>query len=311
MTRPESLKIHLKIRAQIADAPTRAEAKRLAVRACITQAEAGRIYDLHFARKCERAALGHCNGIANRVPGGFASNWESRQIADAYDRAGYRTATHSHALSIKIGVPSGASSDSGTARPSSVGLPNAYTGFHVATSAHTLRVAPHWLRNVKGRGLGTVDGLLTLECAAEPDQSVSHYAYPAVWVRQGRGTSLVTERGWLVQRADGYWTHANTVRAAKLARQPLAAVLAALDVSTEQALELDPIVTLAHCRAAGLCQAGCSDFIERHLGGSRRGIRARVLHRVAVAAGDRVAFVERAIRHAAGLAIAKQQARAA
>jgi hypothetical protein len=283
----------------------------MAAAAGLTQAEAARIYDRHHDRKAARSALGHGGAIANRKPGGFARKWERRQISLAYDRADYRTAKHDHSFSIEIGVPSGASSDSGQARPSSVGLPNAYTGFHVATSSHALRVAPHWLATVKGRGLGTLDGLLTLECAAEPDQSVGPYAYSAVWVRQGRGTSLITERGWLVQRADGSWTHAGTVRAAKLAGQPLAAVLAALDVSTEQALEIDPVVTLANCRAAGLCQAGCLDFIERHLAGSRRGVRARALHRLAVASGDRVAFVERAIRHAAGLALAKQAAQAA
>jgi hypothetical protein len=308
MTLPESFKIHLKIRAKVADAPTRAEAKRLAKSACITQAEAGRIYDTHQARQLERRRT---DEIRARKPGQFAATFERRQIRAAYDRADYHTARHQHSLSIAVGVPSGASSDSGQARPSSVGLPNAYTGFHVATSSHALRVAPGWLATVKARGLGTLDGLLTLECSAEPDQSVGPYAYPAVWVRQGRGTSLITERGWLVQRADGRWTHASTVRAAKLARQPLAAVLAALDVSTEQALELDPIVTLAHCRAAGLCQAGCLDFIERHLAGSRRGVRARALHRLALASGDRVAFVERAIRQAAGLALAKQAAQAA
>jgi hypothetical protein len=47
--------------------------------------------------------------------------------------------------------------------------------------------------------------------------------------------------------------------------------------------------------------AGCADFIERHLGGSRRGIRASTLYALAVRTGDRVAFVERAIRRAAGV----------
>lgn len=63
-------------------------------------------------------------------------------------------------------------------------------------SRHTYRIPPHWKDTVANRGLGVLDGLITLWAELESDQD-GIATYAAVWVRQGRGFSLETSRGWI------------------------------------------------------------------------------------------------------------------
>ena len=65
------------------------------------------------------------------------------------------------------------------------------------------------------RGAAVVDSRLTLDLATEPESGTQ--AYQAVWVEQGRGTTLKTVQGWMMQTSYGGWKHVRSLRAAKRA----------------------------------------------------------------------------------------------
>jgi len=142
--------------------------------------------------------------------------WRAKEVRRSYDRCSYRTAMHSHEVELQVGEPR-AASESGQARPSAVGLPNVYSkrGFWVATSQHWINYPERWLSRVKMRGAAVVDSRLTLDLATEPESGTQ--AYQAVWVEQGRGTTLKTVQGWMMQTSYGGWKHVRSLRAAKRA----------------------------------------------------------------------------------------------
>lgn len=144
----------------------------------------------------------------------ISQRWRYKSARAAYRRCGYRSATHSHTLLLHPGTP-GATSLTDKCRPSAVGLPNAYSarGYWVTTSKHEISYPENWVARVKCRQAEVVDGKLTLDLSSEPVPGTS--AYPAVWIEQGRGTSLVTVRGWLARGRDGNWRHVRSERAAR------------------------------------------------------------------------------------------------
>ncbi len=59
-----------------------------------------------------------------------------------------------------------------------------------------ITVSPTWRRSVRARGLSVLDGLFTTHAGRTTKQSDLE-AYPATWVRQGRGLSIRAESGWI------------------------------------------------------------------------------------------------------------------
>lgn len=97
----------------------------------------------------------------------------------ALREAGFRTATHSHQEDVKFVLPGSASvsSKSDSIWASQAGLSKSYTGYRVATSEHVWRVSPEILKVPAARRWDGKHLWLT----------------PNLRVRQGRGTSLVSE----------------------------------------------------------------------------------------------------------------------
>lgn len=166
--------------------------------------------ELAWRKHRERKEVSKHSG--ERAP--VSQRWRYRAVRAAYARCGYRSATHSHTLLLHPGIP-GAASLTAKARPSEVGLPNSYSklGYWVTTSEHEISYSENWVARVKCRRADVVDGKLTLDLSSEPVPGTS--AYPAVWIEQGRGTSLVTVRGWLAQCRDGTWRHVRSEKAAR------------------------------------------------------------------------------------------------
>lgn len=183
-------------RAQVwAKVRTQADARKAARTLGVTQAQAIEA----FKRRQERAANArrqHRDKLSSRRPGWLSDSWARRSLAAAYDACGFRSATHGHETDFSVGGEPGASSSTSQARPSSVGLPNAYShrGYYVTQSHHAITVAADWLLTVKLRGAAVVDGRLVLQLAAEPG---ARGRYEATWVEQGRGTALNVRKGRL------------------------------------------------------------------------------------------------------------------
>jgi len=127
-----------------------------------------------------------------RTSGYAAQQIAERRLRDLLERAGYREATHSHETRI-ASVARGEEnvrSDTGSARPRDVGLPNAYAkrGYFVTTSLHVWFVSP---------------AILSPEVRALQALAPHATIYFRVDLRivQGRGTSLTLQRrgergGW-------------------------------------------------------------------------------------------------------------------
>lgn len=172
-------------------------------------------------------------------------------------------------------------------------------------SVHTLHVRATWDRRVLALGCAVVSGLLTLdadlvECAPGTRR--------AVWVEQGRGTSLRTVHGYLVRRADGSWAHADTERAARAmlsapTRKPVADVSALDAASILRRARCAPgvAITLTSAPVPGrICAAGVRDWAARHGLTDRASVTAREIADVAAASHDRTAEVLIVLR-AAGM----------
>ena len=181
-----------------AECATQAQARALALDLGLTQKAAVAALKLRDQRRERRTA--NRDPLAVRNPA--CERWRRQQVYAALRQADFRVATHDHHTVVSFGEP-GATSESGKARPSDVGLPNAYAkrGFFVTVSVHQFAFAANWLTAVKLRGATFVGDALVLGLATEPDE---HGGYEAVVVRQGRGTSLVCERVTLVQTEQGW-----------------------------------------------------------------------------------------------------------
>lgn len=59
-----------------------------------------------------------------------------------------------------------------------------------------ITISRSWRRSVRARGLVVLDGLLTTH-AGSVTRSDDIEAYPAAWVRQGRGLSVRSQSGWI------------------------------------------------------------------------------------------------------------------
>jgi len=232
--------------------------------------------DAAHARCVERARLEATPGPAGEP---VTRRWPqvrrdriAAPLRAAYQRCGYRAAAHGHDLVIRVGAYSapGASSDVGHVRPQSVGLPNCYAGYSVAQSEHVLTVRDDYRECVVARGVDVVDGMLTLDARPAPHPlRPGESLLAATWVRQGRGTALAVERGYLYQSAPGAgWTHCETLRAVRRAQGPVVAVGDRLRASAARGVSL--ALAIRAGRACGLCAAGVRDWAERHAPGRER-----------------------------------------
>lgn len=185
---------------------TLTQAKAMAKALCVTQRAVAEAWH----KRQDRSERDKATAVAP-----CTARWRQKQVRGAYARCQYRRATRSHVLRVRVGEP-GVHSTSGQARPSEVGLPNAYAkrGYWVATSEHVVEYPADWLRRVKVRDAAVVDGCMTLDLSPEPEPGTRCYA--AVWVEQGRGTALKTVRGWLEQTSTG-WAHRRSLRGSKAA----------------------------------------------------------------------------------------------
>lgn len=107
--------------------------------------------------------------------------------------ANYRTARNGHTEDVRIGTP-GVSTDTGKDWNVYRG---SFKGWAATTSNHRYTVPANWEEAVYDRDLECVDGMLTLD--AEPVQGHGPELYRAVWVEQGRGTSLTAVHGYIAR----------------------------------------------------------------------------------------------------------------
>ena len=159
---------------------------------------------------------------------------------------------------------------------------------------HTIHVRSSWIRDVQDIGLALVDGLLTLDARPIPARRLPvgvAAAWTAIWVRQGVGTSLVTERGVMVRDRCGCTVHgpdlptaartlarraqeAATITASTAANtadrtwRSLAQIGEAAKLATLTVFERALPVGLSESRSAGNSATGTRDWSERHLGGA-------------------------------------------
>lgn len=118
-----------------------------------------------------------------------------------------------------------------------------------------------WVRRVQRAGIAFADGMFTLDAARIESEGCDLFA--AVWIEQGRGTTLNTRRGYIA-RQDGLTFHASTARdaVAGLARKARARSLEmAVSGPSENLADLIAAhasmrVTLADARAVGACEYG-------------------------------------------------------
>jgi hypothetical protein len=78
-----------------------------------------------------------------------------------------------------------------------------------------LSIGPEWRRSVAGLGLAVLDGLLTTHAGPAVMEGEIE-AFPASWVRRGRGLSIRAETGWIAyHRPSGTAYHLPGGEAAK------------------------------------------------------------------------------------------------
>tara|TARA_R110000824_G_scaffold16213_5_gene67472 strand:+ start:1118 stop:2185 length:1068 start_codon:yes stop_codon:yes gene_type:complete len=123
-----------------------------------------------------------------------------------------------------------------------------------------------WDYRIQEKGLAVIDGMLTLWLGKKKCG-----VYEAKWVRQGRGTKLVLEYGF-VAVVDGLAAHGATApaalrRAKKRSSDPKYVQAKALIDKALSVLSIHRMVTLEDSVAAGNCPSGTKDWAEKHLNG--------------------------------------------
>ena len=154
-------------------------------------------------------------------------------------------------------------------------------------STHRITIRASWRKNVESRGIAVVDGLLTLDAKPAVDLPLrdGEEVLEATWARQGRGTSLVVERGYLYRSpgwsaltpalnpSDG-WLHAPSLRAARAqasrrsdSTPTPSERTAAVVRSARKRGEISRRAALRISKSCGLCRTGTLAWIETHFPG--------------------------------------------
>lgn len=165
-----------------------------------------------------------------------------------------------------------------------------------------LAVPEDWGVRVRRTGLAVLDGLLALDAEQLPTVGAVE-VYRATWARQGRGVSLVTERGYIARHTPSGTTYHSTDRDPEAAlrglkRKVMAQAIPAADRDAAQATrrrkqqerraaqlarlvgqlsrwdlsEIEHVeITRQDSIRAGNCEPGTDAFIERFLPGRAEG----------------------------------------
>lgn len=88
----------------------------------------------------------------------------------------------------------------------------AYKGWRATEDHHRICVPADWRMRVERRGLAIVDGMMTLD-AHELEPSGDTQIFAATWVRQGKGYSVVVDRGFIARQGTVHY-HAASVQSA-------------------------------------------------------------------------------------------------
>lgn len=210
-------------------------------------------------------------------------------LSGCYDECGYRVTNSSwvggeHEARLEIGDPiqSYGSGDKVWHKK------HAWSG---TNSTHVIKVGRDWKTSVFDRGVGVLDGMLTLEVIPTENPAI----VKAIWLEQSRGCSLNTHRGFLVQTVQG-WKHSDTeIGAHRLLRATAAPKpkipLTSLDASgllKRARLRGNELVDRAMAKMAGHCEAGIRDWIAKRGLTDQNSISTRQLAELAVNSGDRI-----------------------
>lgn len=166
-------------------------------------------------------------------------------------------------------------------------------------SIHTYYVPLKWCTRVYSKGLSILDSMPTLDAQVEETRN-NVTVYKAIWVRQGRGTQLCTEQGWIATDGELHYHSTKSSRAARsglsrkrtyqakpsLREQASERMLqrwAVKRAQTQRRIEKlvkqmqkgdlaefsDIDVTVDDSHKAGNCESGTTDFICRIFGDYR------------------------------------------
>lgn len=141
--------------------------------------------------------------------------------------------------------------------------------YHQTDAVHTIVVPADWYTRVYRRGLGSVDGMLTLN--AEPVESDGYTIYKATWMRRS-GKRILAESGYVAIGENGA-AHAKTESGAKaiLTRRANEIKHTRHESHIRKALQEmrlsgygEVIVTISDSLCAGNCKPGTLEFRDRH-----------------------------------------------
>jgi hypothetical protein len=90
-----------------------------------------------------------------------------------------------------------------------------FKGWRANEDNHSIRVGPQWMTKIQRAGLANLSGLMTLDATLIARTETGIEVYSATWARQGRGYSIVTERGFIARFGDEHF-HADTEKKALL-----------------------------------------------------------------------------------------------
>lgn len=136
-----------------------------------------------------------------------------------------------------------------------------FKGWSCRVQDTTVTIPFSWVSRVQKRELTCVDGLFTLDAAPVLAEGCELYA--AMWVEQGRGTSLTARSGYIARIGKRSY-HAETAQKAvagikrKLREQKITAALykPTAKIAELVACNADMRVSLADARATGACEYG-------------------------------------------------------
>jgi ribosomal protein S21 len=184
---------------------------------------ADRVLEVRLAREKHLCPTGNGHSVApgwtpsralGRTPirhadlAGRLENFKRDRVLEAFRDCGFR---HSRAwddagrYEVRTGTPAASqTTEEGWIDYKSRGYKRGIVG-----EAVTLTIPTDWGTRVRLAGLAVLDGMLTLDAERLPTTG-NVEVYRAVWARQGRGVSLVTERGYIARHTPSGTTYHST-----------------------------------------------------------------------------------------------------
>lgn len=149
-----------------------------------------------------------------------------------------------------------------------------FKGWRANEDDHSVTIPYQWLTRVYHRDLEDLSGLLTLDAIPVRSGCPDIELYRAVWARQGRGFSVITERGFIARCGD-YDFHADTAEGAlKGIRRKMTAAgerakpRSPLAITDEEFIkrfsrrDKNCTVSLDDARESGSCESGILQWCE-------------------------------------------------